>query len=83
MTVADVLRNRRHGLNHKNLKQAYWSVFSSEAGLTVLEDLCACLERVRQPGRDHADMADERAFHDGERSVALRILAMLGTTVEA
>ena len=78
MAMADILRQRRHGMDRAGLRQAYRSVFSSEAGLAVLEDLCACLERVRQPCRDHGGMADERAFHDGERSVALRILAMLG-----
>lgn len=77
MALADILRNRRHSLDRATLKQTYRSVFSSEAGLAVLEDLCACLERVRPPCREHGDMADARAFHDGECSAALRILAML------
>ena len=78
MAMADILRNRRHSLDRNSLRQAYRSVFASEAGLAVLEDLCACLERVRPPCKEHGGMADERAFHDGECSVALRVLAMLG-----
>lgn len=78
MIMADILRSRRHRPDRATLKQTYRSVFSSEAGLVVLEDLCACLERVRPPCREHGNMADARAFHDGECSVALRILVMLG-----
>lgn len=78
MAMADVLRKRRSGMDRAALRQAYRSVFSSEAGMAVLEDLCVCLERVRPPCADQGSMADERAFHDGECSVALRILAMLG-----
>lgn len=77
MALADILR-RRYSLNRNELRQAYRSVFSTGAGLAVLEDLCACLERIHPPGKDKAGMADKRAFHDGECSVALKILAMLG-----
>lgn len=77
MAIADILRKRRYGMDRKALKLAYRSVFASEAGLAVLEDLCACLERVRAPCKEHRCMADERAFHDGECSAALRILSML------
>ena len=61
----------------EDLKKAYRSVFKGEAGRMVLADLCTSLKRVQNAKNGQVDMADARAFQDGERSVALRILLML------
>lgn len=59
------------------LRQAYRSIFNSGAGNLVLEDLCAVLKQVRGPDRTGESAVDARAFMDGQKSVALRVLAMI------
>ena len=59
------------------LKQAYRHVFTSERGQLVLMDLCSCLMQVHRAEKGAAYMADARAFEDGRRSVAIRIVTML------
>ena len=68
---------RGAAVEHERLRRAYREVFSGAAGQIVLEDLCAVLRQVRWPDKSPGDMADARAFRDGQRSVALRLAAML------
>lgn len=68
---------RQRFSDYEDLKKAYQGVFASAAGRAVLEDLCAPLRQVRGPTKEYANIADARAFNDGQRSMALRILAML------
>lgn len=59
------------------LRAAYRGVFATPAGRMVLADITACLGRVQREGT-----ADSRAFQDGERALALRVVRMI-TNMEA
>lgn len=59
------------------LKIAYKSVFGSPAGRVVLKDLTTSLRLVQKPREGHMAAADERAFNDGRRAVALQIIDKL------
>lgn len=77
MGILNRFTRRKQGLGHEELKQAYRSAFSSQAGQSVLDDLCSVLKQAQWPDKDCPNMPDARAFRDGQRSMALRVLAML------
>ena len=68
---------RNPNTSHATLRKAYGEVFNCPAGQMVLADICTVLNKVQWPDKNIADIADSRAFTDGQRSVALRISAML------
>lgn len=70
------IARRRKDVDRDQLRDAYRAAFSSPAGRMVLEDICSCLSNVHWPD-DTRGNADRRAFMDGQRAAALRILAML------
>lgn len=77
MQFLEMMTRRRESKNHGALVKAYQSVFAGEAGRLVLDDICAVLRQVQWPDGEYSDAADVRAFLDGQKSLALRVLAML------
>lgn len=73
--VEGIIFGQRDPVDNNVLRAAYRGVFTAPAGRLVLADLTACLRRVRNT----AD-ADSRAFQDGERALALRIVRMITNT---
>ena len=63
--------------DHKALKNAYQSVFNTPEGEMVLNDLTTSLRLVQFPFCNDTSAADRRAFDDGCRYTAIRILRML------
>lgn len=68
----------RPATDKADLRAAYRGVFASPAGRLVLADIAAGIRRPPRPGQS----AEERAFYDGERALALRIVRALTTTEE-
>ncbi len=73
-----ILFGSRETVDKADLRAAYRGVFTSPAGRLVLADITASLRRTPLPHQG----AEERAFHDGERALALRIVRILITTEE-
>lgn len=76
--IEGLLLGPRELVNKPDLKAAYRSVFSSPAGRMVLADITSGIKRAPVPGQS----AEERAFNDGERALALRIVRTLINTEE-
>lgn len=76
--IEGILFTSREAVDKADLKAAYRGVFASPAGRLVLADITTSLKRAPLPGQS----AEERAFHDGERALALRIVRTLTTTEE-
>ncbi|MDL2272236.1 hypothetical protein LJC23_04300 [Desulfovibrio sp. OttesenSCG-928-I05] len=73
----------RGNLDHDALRHAYRTVFGSIQGKLVLADITTPLRKVPAMNHSLAGIADARAFHDGQRALALRIVRMLANqTVE-
>lgn len=77
MQLLELMMRRREAKEHAVLAKAYQSVFSDETGRLVLDDICSVLKQVHWPDGEYSDAADVRAFLDGQKSLALRVLAML------
>lgn len=80
--MENTIFGNREAVDAKTLSLAYRGVFTSPAGRMVLNDLCASLRLVKKPENLGNNAADARAFHDGERSIVLRILRMLAAPHE-
>ena len=77
MWFLEMMMRRREVKEHAALIKAYQSVFAGETGRLVLDDICSVLRQVHWPEGNHQDAADVRAFLDGRKSLALRILSMI------
>lgn len=77
MDISFVFKREEQPLDQGELKKAYRSVFGSPAGRVVLKDLLTSLRLVQKPREGHMAAADERAFNDGKRSLALHIVDKL------
>ena len=73
--IEGIVFNTRGVVDKADIRAAYRGVFAGPAGRMVLEDITTSLKRVPLPGLN----AEERAFHDGERALALRIVRTLVT----
>ena len=71
-----ILFGSRADMGNAERKAAYRGVFASPAGRMVLADITTSLKRLPVAGSS----AEERAFYDGERALALRIVRALITT---
>lgn len=63
--------------NKETLKKVYRRVFGSDDGQVVLRDLITSIKLVQNAHTGQANVADVRAYMDGQRAFALQIITML------
>lgn len=74
--IEGLIFSAREAVDTRDLRAAYRGVFSNPAGRLVLADIISCIKRPPLPGQN----AEERAFNDGERALALRIVRKVSNT---